>query len=360
MSFSNWLNHFEADSHSPINIYFIGEGIGESILVHIPNTYVMVVDCHGGKSTSSMDYLLKSLNIKTINLLVLTHLHYDHYSGLKVLLEKYEVCAFAHSYSIHWDKTVKLSRLFELKNFGETIPKETNLSMLIQTISEVRKKNWSKDAVNCYKHINNSSLLYAEKISGNDVIIDCVAPLADIFDDQFYKQIDKNLEKTKKKGLDYLAEAITTKHNTKMNETSSIIRIRYGKSLVLLTADSENNTLKAINNSNISSKISEIKSILIKIPHHGSDTSESKFLFDKQLTETRNMYGVITPNTVHGLPQTKIVDKYKKSGYAVFKTAQSTIDFSQQDEKAPSGVVKSAVQSDGSIKIRTYGKAVKL
>jgi beta-lactamase superfamily II metal-dependent hydrolase len=360
MSFANWLSHFDPDSQPPINIYFIGEGIGESILVHIPNQFVMVVDCHGGKSTSSMDYLLNSLGITQINLLVLTHLHYDHYSGLKVLLEKYDVCSFAHSYSLHWDNTLQLSKLFELKKFGDTIPKETNLTSLVQTISKVKKNKWSKDLVNCYKHINNSSTLYASKIAGTDVVIDCIAPLADIFDDSFYKQLEKNIEKTKKKGLDYLADAITKKHNTKMNETCSIIRIRYGNSLVLLTADSENKTLNEINNSNLTSKLTEIKSILIKIPHHGSDTSGSKFLFDKQITESKKMYGVITPNTGHGLPLSKIVDTYKQSGYAVFKTAQSTIAFTQQDENAPTGAVMSAVLPDGNIKIRTYGKAVQL
>lgn len=360
MSFKSWLNHFDPSEQTPINLYFIGEGIGESILVHIPNVFTMVVDCHGGKSSSSMDYLISQLGIKKIDLIVLSHLHYDHYSGIKVLLEKYQVEAFAHSYSTHWQKSILLSKEIEDKKYGESIPSETNLMALGKALGKKRREVWSHDEINCYKHLSNSSLLFNKQIFSQQMVIDCMAPLASLFDDPFYRQLDKFIEKAKESELDYLGENFFKTYNTKMNETCSVIRIRYGKSLVLLAADSENKTLKAITAAHISPNGEEIKTILVKVPHHGSDTSDAKVFFEKTTTENRKMFGVITPNVTHGLPLDSVISKYKKAGYELYKTAHSSIDFKKEDDIAPIGVVNSAIYPDGSVSMRTYGKAAKI
>jgi beta-lactamase superfamily II metal-dependent hydrolase len=69
-----------------LTIYLLGPGIGESIVLLMPDERVVVVDSCERAGTNLPVQLLRALNIEQIDLLIVTHPDLDHVKGLTELL----------------------------------------------------------------------------------------------------------------------------------------------------------------------------------------------------------------------------------------------------------------------------------
>jgi ribonuclease BN (tRNA processing enzyme) len=81
-----------------LSIHVLGSGIGESIIVHLPNGKWGVVDCYASNlsdssSNQTLSFLLEQ-GASELEFLCLTHPHFDHYRGLSQLLDAFRVRYF--------------------------------------------------------------------------------------------------------------------------------------------------------------------------------------------------------------------------------------------------------------------------
>jgi beta-lactamase superfamily II metal-dependent hydrolase len=69
-----------------LSLYLLGPGVGESIVLVMPDDRVVVVDSCERAGTNIPARLLTELQIKQIDLLIVTHPDLDHVKGLTELL----------------------------------------------------------------------------------------------------------------------------------------------------------------------------------------------------------------------------------------------------------------------------------
>jgi len=72
-----------------LDLYLLGPGVGESVVLVMPDKRVVVVDCCTRDGTNLPADLLHALGINKIDLLVVTHPDLDHIRGIEELVEKF-------------------------------------------------------------------------------------------------------------------------------------------------------------------------------------------------------------------------------------------------------------------------------
>jgi hypothetical protein len=77
--------------HAPMSLelYLLGPGVGESVVLVMPDKRVVVVDCCMKDGTNLPAELLVDLGFSKIDLLVVTHPDLDHVAGVEHLVKKF-------------------------------------------------------------------------------------------------------------------------------------------------------------------------------------------------------------------------------------------------------------------------------
>ena len=98
-----------------------------------------------------------------------------------------------------------------------------------------------------------------------------------------------------------------------VNDTSIVLRIEYGETSFLFSGDAGQNVEAAILDAGF-----DIRSTVLKVPHHGSDTS----LSDRWLASAMPEYAVISVGKCnsYGHPDESILRKLREEEVAVFRT----------------------------------------
>ncbi|MCK4738972.1 MAG: DNA internalization-related competence protein ComEC/Rec2 [Deltaproteobacteria bacterium] len=101
------------------------------------------------------------------------------------------------------------------------------------------------------------------------------------------------------------------KRNLDLNETSLVLRLSYGKRSFLFTGDIGIDTEARLSKLNITSDV-------LKVPHHGSQTSSSE-VFIKAVSPTIAVFSVGSANRFK-FPKASVVKRYKDFGVKRFRT----------------------------------------
>ena len=100
---------------------------------------------------------------------------------------------------------------------------------------------------------------------------------------------------------------------TSNNNSSLVFKYAYGESTILFTADIETSAeLKLVNSGY------NLKSQLLKVPHHGSSSSSS-IDFLKSVSPNEALISV-GRNNLYGHPSKKVINRYNKSGISIRRT----------------------------------------
>ncbi len=100
------------------------------------------------------------------------------------------------------------------------------------------------------------------------------------------------------------------------NNESVVLQLRFGERTILMTGDVEKEGEAAIVNAH-----NELRSDVVKVPHHGSRTSST----DAFVAATKPSFGVFSvgQHSVFGHPHREVVDRWRTSGAQVLTTGRS-------------------------------------
>ena len=268
-----------------INVTFLDVGNGDCIIISQSNTSAVVVDV---RSTRRLEKWLEDHEIKLIDCLYITHEHQDHFPSLTDFVTFIE----------NWLKKdgTQVKRLC----LPTEIIRNPNALINNTNMDDAQKKRLQSalDKLDLWETRKILEILRGERGSSphtyGDIHIDILHPFFSGFERQ------------------------NAKRPNSLNETSVVLRIDYGAFRALLLADLENSGISVLLERYTDS---DLRSQLVKIPHHGAWPSNSdEFsqllrIIDPELAilsvGSKNQHGHVVPELFKELLELKNGPSYR-------------------------------------------------
>ncbi|MCD5384434.1 MAG: MBL fold metallo-hydrolase [Candidatus Pacebacteria bacterium] len=253
-----WVSVYRLQDASTMTVAFLDVGQGDSIFIESPSGVQVLID--GGASNGVLRELSKVMPFydRSINMVLATHPDTDHIGGLLSILKRYKVKYIARPGVAH-DASAADSLLLE-------IAKEKNDGAVEMLARRGQVYDLGQgEAGRVELHI--------------------------LFPDRDVSNVESNL-------------------------ASVVARLTYGETSVLLTGDSS----KAIENYLVSLSGVELKSDILKLGHHGSNTSSAKSF----LGYVDPQWGIISAgeNNRYGHPHQDVMDRIGQFKIIPLSTAE--------------------------------------
>jgi hypothetical protein len=304
------MNSEFSEDKCEIHIASQGGAYGECIVIHIgDNNWVVVDSCRDKDTREALP--IKILNDRKVKfddvaLIVCTHWHKDHTNGISDLLE---ICPNAKFAFARPDSFERFAQFIEYdylhkSEYGNDVTGD------FQKCLHTLKKTNKPIRVSC------DQLLLSRQLQSLPLKVYSLSPSQKANSD-FEFEISRLKEKQQ-----YSNVAIQRKSP---NDISVVLLFEIGYTCFLLGADLE---VKKDNDDygwlNITRKSEAIrganKSVLFKIPHHGSKNGYHEEIWNKLLIQ--NPDGVITPNSRSDLPSEGMVNTYSSLTARLHMTAE--------------------------------------
>jgi competence protein ComEC len=272
---------FKHDQQKELTIYFFDVGQGDAILIRTPAHQNILID--GGPDNALITKIGQALPFydRQIDLMVLTHPHDDHLFGLVEVLRRYRVKQILATGILHTtDAYLEWLRLIKDKQ----IPFKVALSG-----QEFVYKNQCRENTNCQ------------------------------FDELFLRVI-------------YPFQNLSGKKSENLNQTSVVIQLKYGNEKFLFAGDLE----KAGESEIISRHTEDLESQVIKIGHHGSNTSSG----ENFIKAVNPLYAVIQvgKDNKFGHPSKNVIEELNNQKIKILRTdLQGSVILSSDGNKIRSG-----------------------
>ncbi|MDO8743089.1 MAG: MBL fold metallo-hydrolase [Candidatus Azambacteria bacterium] len=248
-----------------LEAYFLDVGQGDSILIKTPKGQTMLID--GGPNNKVLEKLGKYLSPlrKRIDVIILTHPHADHVSGLVEVLRRYDVgLVILNGVYLKTDNYDQFLKAIE----------DNEVNVLIAEAGE---------AIHFDKNLE----------------FDIIAPLKNLADTAFNKQ----------------SEGFGAVSND-MNETSIVGKLIYNDFSIMFMGDA---TAK-IENQLLAYGVG-LKSDILKVGHHGSKYSSFP-IFLKMVAPKAGIIEVGAKN-FYGHPSPAALSRFKMFGINIFETGKN-------------------------------------
>lgn len=249
-AFASASPQIAAESHSPtLSITVLDVGDGDAILITTSQGHAALID--GGPRKTQVRDVLKERAITRLDLVINTHPHADHLTGLPAVLDEFPVGQMIDSGTVHYSKTYE-SYLATIGQRG--IPLVTPRDIVRFRLGPVRLD------------VLRPSVYFASERSGASPV----------------------------------------------NDSTPVIEISYGAFSALLAGDATAATeLQLIARGWLSPVM------LLKVAHHGSDTSTSQPFLDV----VKPQIAVISVGKGStGLPSDAVLGRLKEYGATVYRT----------------------------------------
>lgn len=237
-----------------LSIKVLDVGQGDAILIKTPHK-VVLIDAGTIDGGKDLVQLLQNNAVTKIDIFIATHPHADHIGGLQNILKNFPV---SHVY-----------------DSGQKMPSKLYINML----KAVKEKNIP------FSLAKAGDLIELDQ----DIYLEVLSPIPPFF--------------------------MSGKDNSKydLNKNSIATRLVYKDFSMLLAADIEKATEDRILQEGLN-----IKSTILKSPHHGSRTSSStKFL---RAVNAEAVLISLGANNEYKHPHKEIIDRYKKMNLKIYET----------------------------------------
>ncbi|MCW8898550.1 MAG: MBL fold metallo-hydrolase [Flavobacteriales bacterium] len=290
-----------------------------------------LIDCHSDKNNPTLQHIAKN-NIKEIEFIIISHPHFDHFSGI---IDLFNFCenndviikelsftfdtAITYAYSDYsYSKANGLKEFFEYltkqskkrHQANQTIKKSSHLS------SDTPSKSFSEFEMNFLRPLHHETMSIA-------------------------KSLGKHLAKINKSKPDF-------------NIYSTVIELQKDNKSILLTSDAPKKAFKSLINY-YSTRKREFH--LIQIPHHGSiNNHELKFWQSiYKIADCPAMFSV-GEEPKDKLPDIQVVDEINTEGFEIYST--NIVYGISEHLKLKSKVVKPLIMKVSSIVRSTSKKKI--
>lgn len=277
-------------------------GFGESVILILPDNRIGIIDCTVDPVTRKplpLIYLEENvLNPSSVEFIILTHFHQDHYMGLPELLDQCQNARFFVSKALkgkNFDFLINMliqingraNPYHEFAKIADVI-RATNRKIL--TIGNTSRSILKYDSIEINVHSPNNTTI-------------------DYFNNQYRSQI---------KDLTSGLAAIPAKKN--INLQSVIVELKVNNTCFLYGADMEYTSMTDIGWRPVMEQFNkdDKKFLIFKIPHHGSDTGYMQKDWEKILE--KNTHLKLTPYNSSRLPSDEMIKKFKIHSNKIFST----------------------------------------
>jgi competence protein ComEC len=239
---------------TPLRITMVDVGQGDGLVVQLPSGKVLVVD--GGPEGVSGNFakFLTSAGITQVDTTILSHAHSDHWAGLPIAIGRMPHDCVARVLDPGYDRS-------DLVGYRAV-----------------------RDAAGCRYHgVGAGMSLNLDPAVAIEVLSFAAAPFP----------------KSDSAGV---------------NNTSVVLRIRYGSFSMLFSGDAETDAERAL----LGSRITDLKATVLKVGHHGSCNATGTTLLRKVAPKWA-VISAATGNTF-GHPHCQTIQKLKASGVSWMRT----------------------------------------
>lgn len=291
-------------SISKMKITFKNVGQGDSIILEWSEhekLHYGIIDCNTTKNgTNPVLEFFKSNSTKEVFFIILSHPHFDHFSGFPDLLSYFRDKNIKIRYFFHTSRNVpeylkaacksgeastKLGKLFNLlrKLYNEE---------LIQFLNSIEYSPFNDLELNS----NWSLKVLSPSLTENDSFVRNALPL--------YQEEDSN-------------------NNPNANYLCTVLKLfnKETKEFILFTSDAEAKTFKRLKSNETDWKNEGEQIILGQIPHHGSYRNHySNFWKNLPLSRSRTDLAVSVGENGYNHPSQKVIDFFHRSGVKINAT----------------------------------------
>jgi competence protein ComEC len=286
-----------------LTITFKNVGQGDSIILEwldngIPK--IGIIDCHLLDNTNPVLNHIQRANYKEIDFIILSHPHYDHFSGFNQLLDyclihKIVVQKFLHTSSIVPDY---------LRSANKTVNAQRELVNLFKNIRQL----WKTDKIiaeQCF--INDST---KDIRLNDDVFIKTLAPSSHEFDAYITNvKVDNDEE--------------SHDNNANANWLSTFLKIYSADWQVLLTSDCEKRALNRWKNNN--NEFSNHTLLLAQSPHHGAKGNHAEIFWEQFISSNETNIVMSVGENSYKHPSQDNINYFVQNGFKIYTTQQGEI-----------------------------------
>lgn len=296
-----------------------GSANGES-LVLVLEDWVCVVDSHRVKGSNPVVKYLDQNEVLKIDLLVITHPHFDHYEGVDDY-EKYQIGKLLLFPDLGLTQQKKMLRLWieesqnnQLSANSLVQTENDNLTKLMKVISKWRSK--------LGRNFEIVSQAMPIKVNHSEIIVEAVGPFSYIYSEEMDKLTQKAFN-----------NSLTLKDAAKADNYNSLsicLSITWREFKVLLLADATDKTL---------SEIQQITNLgpydLVKVAHHGSVNGNPLSFWKFISSQGKATKAVVTHHGRHKLPQDSVLDMIRDE----VNSCGGSLHLVDFDKIAPRGIL---------------------
>lgn len=314
-----------------LEVTLLGPGYGESVLINIgDNNWIVIDSCKGNNGEpAAIEYFNDNkVSLERVILIVATHWHDDHIWGLSKLVSECKNAMFCTSIAFSKKEfhsfVLGLSKRFVTSGVRSGV-KEINH---VFNVLEARRKNKSctipdikySTADRVIQRFEASNLSH-----GQEVEIWSLSP-SDAEIEHFLKDIGTLLPL--KEG-----EVAGVVKEIKPNQSCTVIQVKFGDHIsMLFGADLEERGHSGWSQIHSSSGRPKDKSIIFKIPHHGSVTGHHDGVWNDMVVN--NAVCLLTPySRGYKLPQDSDLARIVKYSENTYVTQSSVVNKGLQKSK---------------------------
>lgn len=281
-----------------VKITFKNVGQGDSIIIEWKEqeeNKIGIIDCNIINGINPVLEYLKSVNCKTIDFVILSHPHFDHFSGLLDLFE--------------WCYTNKI----ELNHF--LITSDTTPEYITTALKTVSAKSTLAKIFQLSRKLRDDFGTKIFKIDDNPNSVKLIDDWKMYFLSPSSEEADNYLKdiKTFSREEDY-------HNNPKGNWLSTLIKIKKQNNGILLTSDIEKGTLTRMRKE----KRTPEKIVLFQVPHHGSKKNHNNIFWSLSHRNPNTPAVISVGNNKYNHPSEQVINSLKGLQYSVFRTDQTS------------------------------------